>query len=128
MFYNLFHVTHKLHSNLTMTCARMKCTVNIYFLILFITIYMTYRKGLSYSNYLQLLLWTMQDQRLAERGMDMMEKNTGVQMDSLVSRAECSYTFEAPAVFWSFITLGQHSFGTYQIEEEAEISFCAETE
>lgn len=85
-------------------------------------------KGLSYSNYLQLLLWTMQDQRLAERGMDMMEKNTGVQMDSLVSRAECSYTFEAPAVFWSFITLGQHSFGTYQIEEEAEISFCAETE
>ena len=60
--------------------------------------------------------------------MDMMEKNSGVQMDSLVSRAECSYTFEAPAVFWSFITLGQHSFGTYQIEEEAEISFCAETE
>ncbi len=81
------------------------------------------KDGLSYSNYLQILMWTISDQRLAERGMDMIEKNLDVQMDHMLSEAECVYTYEAQSVFWNFVTLGQHSVLGYQMEEQGEISF-----
>lgn len=85
------------------------------------------KSGLSYSNYLQLLLWTTSDQKLAERAMDMIEKNTDVKMDHMLSRAECCYTYETPAVFWSFVTLGQDSFHSLRITDETEISFLGNT-
>ena len=84
------------------------------------------KSGLSYSNYLQLLLWAASDQRLAQRGMDMIEKNTDVKMDQMLSRAECGYTYEAPSVFWSFVTLGQNSFRSWSITDKTEISFLGD--
>ncbi|MCD8366249.1 MAG: DUF5702 domain-containing protein [Clostridiales bacterium] len=80
-------------------------------------------KGLSYENYLQILMWMTSDEKLAERAMDMIEKNTGVQMDQMVCRAECEYEYEAYPLFWNFVTLGQESPGTLCFQDETTISF-----
>lgn len=79
--------------------------------------------GLSYSHYLQLLMWTMPDQKLSERAMDMIEKNTGIQMDCMVCRAECKYMYEASPLFWSYVSLGRNSAGIYRFTDEEELSF-----
>lgn len=84
------------------------------------------KKGLSYANYLQLLLWAVPEKKLSCRAMDLIEKNTGVQMDRMVSAAECAYTFEAAPLFWNMVTLGNHVIGSYHFEEDAEFSFCGE--
>ncbi|MCD8333725.1 MAG: DUF5702 domain-containing protein [Clostridiales bacterium] len=70
-------------------------------------------KGLSYANYLQILMWTTSEQKLTQRAMDMVEKNTGTAMDQMVCRAICEYEYEAYPLFWNFVTLGQNSFGIY---------------
>ncbi|MCD7981896.1 MAG: DUF5702 domain-containing protein [Clostridiales bacterium] len=80
-------------------------------------------KGLSYANYLQILMWTTSDEKLAQRAMDMIEKNTDVRMDQMICRAECEYVYEASPLFWNLVTLGQHSFGTYCFRDQAGISF-----
>ncbi|MCD7866523.1 MAG: DUF5702 domain-containing protein [Clostridiales bacterium] len=80
-------------------------------------------EGLSYENYLVLLMWMVSDEKLAQRAMDMIEKNTGVRMDLMVCRAECDYVYEASPLFWNYVTLGQHTFGTYQFRDQNTISF-----
>ncbi len=80
-------------------------------------------KGLSYENYLQILMWMTSDEKLAERAMDMIEKNYGLAMDQMICRAECGYTYEASPLFWNYVTLGQNSFGTLQFTDKATISF-----
>lgn len=80
-------------------------------------------KGLSYANYLQMLMQTISDDTLAQRAMDMIEKNTDVRMDRMICRAECEYEYEASPLFWNLVTLGEHSFGTYRFQDQAGISF-----
>ncbi len=80
-------------------------------------------EGLSYENYLVLLMWMVSDEKLAQRAMDMIEKNTGVRMDLMICRAECDYVYEASPLFWNYVTLGQHTFGTYQFRDQNTISF-----
>jgi len=80
-------------------------------------------KGLSYENYLQMLMWLTSDEKLAVRAMDMIEKNIDVQMDQMVCRAECAYVYEAYPLFWGYVTLGSDSLGTLQFQDESDISF-----
>ncbi len=94
---------------------------------LFSTVYATeadqQNKGLTYENYLQILMWLTADEKLANRAMDMIEKNTGVQMDRMVCRAECVYVYEAYPLFWGYVTLGGESLGTMRLQDELDISF-----
>ncbi|MCD8151887.1 MAG: DUF5702 domain-containing protein [Clostridiales bacterium] len=80
-------------------------------------------KGLSYANYLQILMWTTSEQKLTQRAMDMVEKNTGTAMDQMVCRAVCKYEYEAYPLFWNLVTLGQNSFGTLHFTDESGIYF-----
>ncbi len=82
--------------------------------------------GLSYTQYLLFLLWATEDETLADRAMDMVEKNTGVAMDRMLARGECSYLYEASSLFWNFVTLGDYTAGTYQFENQGGISFLAD--
>lgn len=84
------------------------------------------QKGLSYTGYLQLLLWTMQDKKLSLRAMDLIEKDTGIRMDHMICRMECDYEYEAPALFWKFVRLGDHSFSDYLFHEQATLSYLDE--
>ncbi|MCD8230690.1 MAG: DUF5702 domain-containing protein [Clostridiales bacterium] len=80
-------------------------------------------KGLSYENYLEILMWMTSDEKLSERAMDMIEKNHEIVMDQMICRVECEYTYEASPLFWNFVNLGQNSFGTLQFTDQATISF-----
>lgn len=84
------------------------------------------QRGLSYANYLQVLLWTASEQQVAYRAMDLIEKNTGVRMDQMLAAADCVYTYEASPLFWNFVTLGTHSPGTYRFRDETRITFLQE--
>ena len=87
----------------------------------------TQTKGLDYSDYLQLLLWTVSEDTLAERAMDLIEKNLDVSMDQMLAAAECTYTFTASPVFWNFVSLGSFSFDGFTFLREAEISFLPDS-
>ncbi len=80
-------------------------------------------KGLSYANYLQLMMRTVSKEKLTQRAMDMIEKNTGVMMDRMVCYAECSYVYESDPLFWNFVTIGTKSVGKYHFRDEVVISF-----
>ncbi len=79
--------------------------------------------GLSYEGYLQVLLWTTSDKKLSERAMTLIEKDTGVHMDQMVCRMNCTYEYEAGALFWSFVNLGNASFSKYCFTEDAVLSY-----
>lgn len=79
--------------------------------------------GLSYEGYLQVLLWTTPDEKLSGRAMTLIEKDTGVQMDRMVCRMNCTYKYETQALFWSFVRLGNTSFSKYSFTDEANLSY-----
>ncbi len=79
--------------------------------------------GLTYANYLQLLMRTVSKEKLTQRAMDMIEKNLDVKMDQMLCYAECSYVYESAPLFWNFVTLGSNSLGAYHFKDETTISF-----
>ncbi len=81
------------------------------------------KEGLSYSNYLQLLMRTVSKEKLTQRAMDIIEKNLDVKMDQMLCYAECEYVYESAPLFWNFVTLGHNSLGTYHFKDETTISF-----
>ncbi len=85
-------------------------------------------EGLSYANYLQLLMRTVSEAKLTQRAMDMIEKNLDVKMDQMLCYAECAYTYRSAPLFWNFVTLGENSLGAYRFRDETQISFLAQSE
>ena len=43
----------------------------------------TSREGLGYESYLQILLWTVSEEKITMRAMNLIEKNLNVRMDDL---------------------------------------------
>ncbi|MCD8299720.1 MAG: DUF5702 domain-containing protein [Clostridiales bacterium] len=80
-------------------------------------------KGLSYSNYLEILLASVNTDKLTCRAMDIVENNLDIKMDQMLAYAECDYTYQSDALFWNFVTLGSDSPGAYSFTEQADISF-----
>lgn len=81
------------------------------------------KEGLSYHTYLQILLWTVSEDRISERAMTILEQNTDVKMDELVGAVCCSYQFAAQPLFWNFVQLGNNSPGTYKFRETGQIIY-----
>lgn len=81
------------------------------------------QKGLSYEGYLQILLWSVSDQKLSERAMTLIEKDTGVQMDRMICRMNCTYEYEAQTLFWNFVGVHNTSFSKYCFTDEAALTY-----
>ncbi len=81
------------------------------------------QKGLSYEGYMQILLWSVSDKKLSERAMTLIEKDTGVKMDCMVYRMNCSYEYEASALFWKFVYPENTSFSNYCFTDEAAVEY-----
>jgi hypothetical protein len=81
------------------------------------------QNGLSYQGYLQILLWTTSDKKLAQRAMTLIEKDTGVQMDQMVYQMNCTYQYESQPLFWSFVRLGNTSVSGYQFSESGVFGY-----
>ncbi len=80
-------------------------------------------EGLSYADYLQVLMLKVSNETLTERAMDLIEKNLNVQMDHMLCYAECDYVYESSPLFWNFVTLGNSSLGVYRFKDHTTISF-----
>ncbi len=79
--------------------------------------------GLTYANYLQMLLWTTGDDLVAQRAMDLIEKSADVKMDQMLARVNYTCEFQATALFWNFVTLGSATVGSYVFSTEATVEF-----
>lgn len=80
--------------------------------------------GLSYAGYLQLLLWTVRDQTISLRAMNLMEKNLGTQMDRMVGKMECTYEYEAQALFWNMVQIGNQQIEGYRFSETKQLLYA----
>ena len=83
----------------------------------------TSREGLGYESYLQILLWTVSEEKITMRAMNLIEKNLDVRMDDMVSRISCSYEYEAVPLFWSFVQIGNGKLTSYHFSDQAQILF-----
>ena len=83
----------------------------------------TSREGLGYESYLQILLWTVSEEKITLRAMNLIEKNLDVRMDNMVSRMTCSYEYEAVPLFWSFVQIGNGRLTSYYFSNQAQILF-----
>lgn len=70
-------------------------------------------KGLSYQEYLQILLWATGDSLLSYRAMDLIEKNTGYNMNCQIYYLSAAMEYQAEPLFLSLISLGKGHPGRY---------------
>ena len=80
-------------------------------------------KGLSYEEYLQMLLWAAGEKNAVFRCMDLIELNENIKMDHMISRMECRYTYEADPLFSSFLTIGEKTSGRYSFWQIKKVSY-----
>lgn len=88
----------------------------------------TEQEGLSYGGYLQLLLWTMSNEKISQRSINLIEQNTGVCMNQMVGKIKCSVEYEAQPLFWNLVQLGNHDIGSYHFWENSEIRYAESKE
>lgn len=89
--------------------------------------------GLSYKDYLGILLFFHSSETLAMRSMDVQEvairKEKGYEsfhMDSLVCEADISIIYQYPPVFASFVWLGGKNQGFFRVMGEGSYSYFHE--
>ena len=88
----------------------------------------TEQEGLSYGGYLQLLLWTMLNEKISQRSMNLIEQNTGVCMNQMVGKIKCSVEYEAQPLFWNLVQLGNYDIGSYHFLENSEVRYAESKE
>lgn len=85
-------------------------------------------EGLSYGGYLQLLLWTMSEEKISQRSMNLIEQNTGVCMNQMAGKIKCSVEYEAQPLFWNLVQLGNNNIGSYHFAEDSEVCYAESKE
>ncbi len=87
-------------------------------------------RGLTYRDYLQILLLSVRESLLTGRAMDIMEYNIrlmpgreGFRMDHLLQKAEAEGTYGANPLFLGFITGGKGKDGMYHFDVSCKSSY-----
>jgi hypothetical protein len=70
-----------------------------------------------------MLLMLRKDSDLAYRAMDLIEKKEQVQMDTMVSRMDCTYEYQADGLFSGFVWIGSTGDGYYRFQETQSLSY-----
>ena len=86
------------------------------------------QEGLSYGGYLQLLLWTMPEEKISQRSMNLIEQNTGVCMNQMAGKIKCSVEYEVQPLFWNLVQLGNNNIGSYHFSENSEVCYAESKE
>lgn len=86
--------------------------------------------GLGYNDYLRILMLFESKEKLTYRAMDLCEmviRNTenyeNFRMDHVLVKADMNYSFQASAVFFSFVPELQGKYNVYQTEEVNQFSY-----
>lgn len=80
-------------------------------------------QGLSYQEYLQILLWTMSDETLSFRAMDLIEANTGCDMNAQIYCLEGEIAYQGEALFSALVSIGQKNIGKYYFKQDFCVSY-----
>ncbi len=83
-------------------------------------------KGLTYEQYLHLLLWKTRDSTLAYRAMDLIEKNENLQMDSQISAFDGVNTYNGKPLFSAFVSIGRGKPEEYIFQKAIEGCYSEE--
>lgn len=83
-------------------------------------------QGLSYQEYIQMFMWTMKDSVLAYRAMDLIEKNTGVNMNCQIYRADGVVTYQGDPLFSSIIAVGRGQPKKYHFSQVFSVRYIQE--
>ena len=75
-----------------------------------------------------MLLWTMSNEKISQRSINLIEQNTGVCMNQMVGKIKCSVEYEAQPLFWNLVQLGNHDIGSYHFRENSEIRYAESKE
>lgn len=74
-------------------------------------------KGCDYEEYLQIFLWATKDSVLTYRAMDLIEANTGVNMNCHIYRMNGRILYKGKPLFSSLLSIGQGRLKEYQFEQ-----------
>lgn len=83
----------------------------------------TQKQGLNYTSYLQILLGMTSEKKIQMRSLNLIEKNTGVRADALVTAMDCDYQYSANSLFWNFVKLGKHPLSGYTFSESCSFGY-----
>ena len=82
-------------------------------------------EGLTYTQYLQILLFLLSDQTINYRCMDLIEKNQQIRMDDMVQAVEGSFNYEAEPLFWNFNLLAAQGWDSFTFPVPADMTYGA---
>jgi len=80
-------------------------------------------EGLSYTNYLQILLFLLSEKTISYRCMDLMERNEQIKMDYMVEAVKAVFTYEAKPLFWSFNFISHKDLQDYRFSVERTMCY-----
>lgn len=80
-------------------------------------------EGLTYSQYLQMLLFLLSEKTINYRCMDVIEQNEGIRMDAMVQSVEGTYTYEAQPLFWSLNYLAKKGWDSFSMSVPVTFSY-----
>lgn len=81
------------------------------------------KTGMSYEEYLQMLLWLMRPKTVTYRSMDLIEANTGIRMDHIILQMKGMFCYEASPLFPAFMIIGKNSLREYLFTEQCTASY-----
>lgn len=79
--------------------------------------------GLSYQEYLQILLWSVTDSKLAYRGMDLIERNTGYNMNHQIYYLSGTLSYQGSALFTSLLSIGSKQKDIYDFQKDFSVTY-----
>lgn len=86
--------------------------------------------GLTYQDYLKVVLFAMGKEKLAKRAMDLFEQNIrqipGCEsfcMDHMICRMSYGLTYQSEPRFLSFMTIGKNSSNCYWFKKQVQFSY-----
>ena len=80
-------------------------------------------EGLTYTQYLQILLFLLSEKTINYRCMDLIERNEGVSMDHMLQAVEGSFAYEAKPLFWSWNFVAVGGWDAFAMQKTVKMTY-----
>lgn len=80
-------------------------------------------QGLSYTQYLQIMLFLMSEKTLNYRCMDLIGQNEGVSMDHMLQAVEGTFVYEAQPLFWNWNVVQVGGWDVFSMQKTMQMTY-----
>lgn len=80
-------------------------------------------QGLSYTQYLQIMLFLMSEKTLNYRCMDLIGQNEGVSMDHMMQAVEGTFVYEAQPLFWNWNVVQVGGWDVFSMQKTIQMTY-----